>query len=41
MVEEGRVNVHCFGGTIKYGINKDKLNHNNYKLQVLTIAVNI
>jgi hypothetical protein len=28
------------GGTIVYGVNKKKLNHNKYTLKVLTVAAN-
>lgn len=41
MAEEGKVNVHCLGGTIVYSVNKDKLNHDKYKLKVLTVATNM
>lgn len=29
------------GGTIKYSVNKKNLNHDKYKLQVLTVANNM
>lgn len=41
MAEEGKVNVHTMGGTIKYSINKKNLNHDKYTLQVLTVANNM
>lgn len=40
MAEQGKVNVHTMGGTIVYGVNKKKLNHNKYTLKVLTVAAN-
>jgi len=41
MAEEGKVNVHTMGGTIIYSVNKKNLNHDKYKLQVLTVANNM
>lgn len=41
MAEAGKVNVHTLGGTIMYGVNKKNLNHEKYKLQVLTVASNM
>lgn len=41
MAEQGKVNVHTIGGTIKYSVNKKNLNHNKYKVQILTVANNM
>lgn len=41
MAEEGKVNVHTMGGTIQYSVNKKNLNHDQYKVQVLTVANNM
>jgi Golgi nucleoside diphosphatase len=38
MAEGGRCNIHAAGGTIVYCVNSKNLNHNVYKLQVLTVV---
>lgn len=41
MAEGGRCNIHAAGGTIVYCVNSKNLNHNVYKLQVLTVVTTI
>ncbi len=41
MADEGKVNVHTMGGTIMYSVDKNKLKHEHYKLQVLTVVNNM
>jgi hypothetical protein len=41
MAEDGACNVHAAGGTIVYAVDQNKLKHNNYKLQVLTVVTTI
>ncbi len=38
MAETGMCNVLAAGGTIVYCVDKTKLNHNTYKLKVLTVV---
>lgn len=41
MAEGGKCNIHAAGGTIVYCVNSKNLNHNIYKLQVLTVVSSI
>lgn len=41
MAESGHCNIHSLNGTIKYCVDQDKLKHDIYKLQVLTVVSNI
>lgn len=37
MAEGGQAHVHCLGGTILYSVDRSKLNHEAYKLDILTL----
>ncbi len=41
MTEKGFCNVNAAGGTIVYCVDKKKLKHNRYKLQILTVVSSI
>ncbi len=41
MAEGGKCNIQAAGGTIVYCVNSKNLNHNAYKLQVLTVVTTI
>lgn len=41
MVDSGKLDVHAMSGTIVYTVNHSKLNHNFYKLQVLTVNTTV
>lgn len=38
MAEGGSCTIQVLGGTIVYTVDKNKLNHNQYKLKVLSIS---
>lgn len=41
MAEGGKCNVLAAGGTVVYSVDKTKLDHKHYTLQVLTVATTI
>jgi len=41
MAENGRCVIHAMGGTIIYCVDKNKLNHKIYNLEVLTVVPNL
>lgn len=41
MAEDGRCNIHALGGTIQFCVDSEKLNHEVYKTEVLTVVSNI
>jgi len=38
LCEKGECHVHALGGTILYTVDSEKLKHNKYKLEVLTVV---